>query len=62
MTSKINKATTAYGKWWIRQLLRSAGTIYVVNEFGPKTSNFGDTVKTFTLMKIYQDLMTDDGP
>ena len=33
MTSKINKATTAYDKWPIRQLLRGVETICVVTEF-----------------------------
>ena len=43
--SKINKATTAFGKWWCRQLLRGFGTIPVVTEFGPNTE-FHNTTKT----------------
>ena len=49
---ETKKATTAFDKWWIRQLLRGVETICVVTEFGPNTE-FQNT------MKIYQDLMTD---
>jgi hypothetical protein len=59
MASKINKATTAFDKWWIRQLIRGHETISVVTEYGPRTNNFKDSVATLSLMSLYENLMTD---
>ena len=59
MATAIKKETTRFDKWWIRQLLRGVETICVVTEFGPRTNNFGDPVKTLSLMTLYEDLMTD---
>ena len=59
MATTIKKETTRFDKWWIRQLLRGVETICVVTEFGPRTNNFGDPVKTLSLMSLYELLMTD---
>ena len=52
MTTKINKETTAFDKWWIRQLLRGVEAICVVTEFGPIT-------EFLNTMVLYQLLMAD---
>ena len=52
MTTKINKETTEFDKWWIRQMLRGVETICAVTEFGPNT-------EILNTMMLYQDLMAD---
>jgi len=59
ITATINKATTKFDKWWIRQLLRTCETICTVTEFGGKTNNFSDKPTTLALMQVYELLMTD---
>ena len=59
MVTKINKETTKFDKWWIRQLLRACETICAVTEFGGRTKNFTDQDATFRLMSLYELLMTD---
>ena len=59
ITTTINKATTKFDKWWIRQLLRTCETICAVTEFGGKTNNFSDKPATLALMQVYELLMTD---
>ena len=59
ITTTIDKATTNFDKWWIRQLLRTCETICAVTEFGGKTNNFSDKPATLALMQTYELLMTD---
>ena len=59
ITATINKATTKFDKWWIRQLLRTCETICAVTEFGGKTNDFSDKPATLALMQVYELLMTD---
>ena len=47
ITTTINKETTKFDKWWIRQLLRACETICAVTEFGGKRTNFADKAATF---------------
>jgi hypothetical protein len=58
MLATINKETTAFDEWWVRQLLRAHETICYLVEFGPKTNQFNDVGRTLTYMKGYQTLMT----
>ena len=53
MVTKINKETTKFDKWWIRQLLRACETICAVTEFGGRTKNFTDQDATFRLMNRF---------
>ena len=59
ITTKIDRETTKFDKWWIRQLLRACETICAVTEFGGKTKNFADKDATFRLMHVFELLMTD---
>ena len=53
MTTKVQKATTNYDNWFIRQMLRGVETICAVTEFAPADELFLNTVM------LYQVLMAD---
>ena len=52
MTTKINKETTKFDKWFIRQMLRGVETISAVTELGPAEP-------FLSTMMLYQELMAD---
>ena len=55
-TATINKETTAFDKWWIRQLLRGVETICTITEFKPYAKDFLNTMMVYTdLMKNHEE-------